>query len=100
MSVYMIIDVEVTDADTYAEYVQRVPATVEKYDGQYLARGGDVEVLAGDWRPERIIVLEFPSSDHLKQWLMSPEYVALAPIRQKSTNTRAIVVQGLDKAAH
>ena len=100
MSVYMIIDVEITDADMYAEYIQKVPATVEKYYGKYLVRGGDVKVLAGDWKPERIIVLEFPSAERLKQWLTSPEYSALAPIREKSTSAKAIVVEGVGKALH
>ena len=100
MPVYMIIDIKVTDADLYSEYVEKVPATVKKYSGRYLVRGGNVEVLAGDWQPERIVLLEFPSTEHLKQWLMSPEYTALAPIREKSTNAKAIVVEGVGKPLH
>ena len=77
MSVYMIIDVEVTDSDTYAEYVERVHSVVEKFGGRYLVRGGDVRVLAGDWHPERVVLLEFPSAEHLQRWLTSPEYAPL-----------------------
>ncbi len=95
MSVYMIIDVEVTDPDTYAKYVEKVPSVVQKFGGRYLARGSHVTVLAGDWRPERIILLEFPSARHIQQWLTSPEYAPLAALREKSTRTKTILVEGL-----
>ena len=95
MSVYMIIDVEVVDREAYARYVEKVPATVEKYDGRYLARGGKVKVLSGDWNPQRIILLEFPSAEHLRRWLTSPEYAPLGAIREKSAKANAVVVEGL-----
>ena len=95
MSVYMIIDVQVTDRNTYAEYVEKVAPIVEKYGGRYLVRGGDVKVLTGDWHPERIIILEFPSAEHLRRWLTSPEYAPLAALREKSTRAKAVAVEGL-----
>ncbi len=95
MSVYMIIGVEITDPGAYAEYIKKVPPVLKKFGGRYLARGGDVTVLSGDWRPERVILLEFPSSEHVRQWLMSPEYAPLAVLREKSTRTKAILVEGL-----
>ena len=36
-----------------------LPAVVEKFGGRYLVRGGAHEVLEGDWRPTRLVVLEF-----------------------------------------
>gem|GEM_PF-1964049 len=33
-------------------------------------RGGEVVALAGDWRPERIVVLEFESSDQAQGYLI------------------------------
>lgn len=94
MSVYMIIDLKVTDPETYVEYVEKVPETVKEYGGRYLARGGKVTTLSGDWYPERIIVIEFPTFDHLKDWAMSREQIPLSEIRRKSTESRAIVVEG------
>lgn len=99
MPVYMIIEIEVLDEGTYAEYVQKVPATVAEYGGRYLVRGGPVTPLTGDWRPERIIVLEFPSAQQMREWNSSPEYLELAPIRTKATRTRAIAVEGVTREA-
>lgn len=94
MPVYMIIDVEVTDPEGYAEYVERVRPVVEKFGGKYLARGGKVTALGGDWNPERIILLEFPSGGDIERCLSSPEYAPLAKIRAKSTKGKAIIVEG------
>jgi uncharacterized protein (DUF1330 family) len=96
MSVYVIIDIGVIDQELYEEYVARVPAVVEQYGGRYLVRGGEVVALAGGWQPERIVVLEFESSDQAQEYLTSPEYLALAPLRQKSTTSRAIIVMGYE----
>ncbi len=94
MPVYLIIEVEVTDPDTYAQYVEKVPAIVKKFGGRYMARGGEVTPLAGDWQPERVILLEFPSAERLRNWLASPEYAPLAALRGKSAKARAVVVEG------
>ena len=94
MSVYMVVEIEVHDADTYTEYMRRIPDTVAKYGGRYVVRGGQVLPLTGDWTPERIIIVEFPSFEHMWTWNASPEYQALAPLRMRSTKTRAIALEG------
>ncbi len=82
MAVYMILEIEVVDAETYAEYVQQAPATVEQYGGRYLVRGGAITALAGDWDPQRMVIIEFPSMERFQEWLTSPEYRAIAPLRE------------------
>ena len=94
MPVYLIIDIGVMDQGLYEEYVAQVSAVVEQYGGRYLVRGGEVVALAGGWRPERIVVLEFESIDQAQDYLTSPENLALASLQEKSITTRAIIVQG------
>ncbi len=96
MSAYLIIDIEIHDPDLYAEYVRRVPATVKQFGGRYLARGGRIEAVAGGWNPQRIILIEFPSSQHVRRWLSSEEYRVLAELREKSAKGKAIIVDGID----
>ncbi|MDO9533195.1 MAG: DUF1330 domain-containing protein [Deltaproteobacteria bacterium] len=96
MPVYVIIDITVVDQELYEEYVARVPAVVEQYRGRYLVRGGEVVALAGGWHPERIVVLEFESIDQAQEYLTSPENLALAPLREKSITSRAVIVQGYE----
>jgi len=96
MPVYLIIDVAVMDPEVYAEYVEQVPAVVARYGGRYLARGGDVVPLTADWHPQRIILIEFDSIDQVQDCFASPEYRALAPLREQSTTSRAIIIEGCE----
>ena len=69
MAAYIIVEIEVTDPVGYEEYKQQAGATVEKYGGKYLVRGGATEVLEGDWQPKRIVVLEFATMERAREWL-------------------------------
>lgn len=53
MTVYVVVDIEVTDPAGYEDYKKLAPVAVEKYGGKYLARGGHSETLEGDWNPSR-----------------------------------------------
>ena len=96
MPVYIILEITVVDQGLYEQYVAQVPAVVEQYRGRYLVRGGEVVALSGDWQPERVVVLEFESSDQAQDYLTSTEYLALAPLREKSISSRAIIVPGYE----
>jgi len=93
MSIYMIIDSKVKDRDTYRQYIEQVAPIVTKYGGRYHVRGGEIKSL-GTWKPERIIIIEFPSEDHIHRWLASPEYKAIAGLREDGADTQAILVDG------
>ncbi len=93
MSVYMIIDSKVKDKEKYQQYIEQVSPIVARFGGRYHVRGENIQAL-GSWKPERIIVLEFPSKDHVQAWLTSAEYKAIAPLRQAGADTQAILVDG------
>ncbi len=93
MPAYMIIEIEVLDAATYAEYMEKVPATVANYGGRYVVRTGNVVPLSGGWRPDRLIIVEFPGAEMMRAWITSADYQSLAPSRERATKTRAIAVQ-------
>lgn len=92
----MIVEVkEVRDRDKYTEYIRKVPQTIEKFGGRYLVRGGGVKVVSGNWTPARLLIVEFDSMDKFQAWLNSTEYRAIAPLREQSTKTNAIVIEGV-----
>lgn len=95
MSAYVIADVEVLDSAEYETYRQQVPATIAAFGGRYLVRGGALTVLEGIWSPKRCVVLEFPSMAQLKAWYDSPAYVPLRAIRDRSTKSNLVMVEGL-----
>ena len=95
MAAYVIADIKVTDSAGLAEYQQKVPATIAAYGGRYLVRGGATETLEGHWLPNRCVVLEFPSMAQLKTWYASPEYRPLMAIRERTTQSNLVIVQGM-----
>ena len=95
MSAYVVIDVEITDASLYAEFRERVTSTVEAHGGRFVARGGELEVILGDWTPKRLAILEFGNLQQVHAWLKSPEYIALDDIRSRSSNINMVVIEGL-----
>jgi uncharacterized protein (DUF1330 family) len=93
---YMIVEVtQVHDEARYARYREAVPASIAGAGGRYLARGGDIEVLAGAWRPGRIIVVEYPSVAAAAAWWRSPSYAALRALRGDAITANFIVVDGI-----
>jgi uncharacterized protein (DUF1330 family) len=95
MSAYVILQITVDDPSRYQEYVKMGPPTVSLYGGKYLVRGGKMEMVEGDWKPERIVILEFESMEKAKAWIDSPEYAPARAIRHASAHTHAIIVEGV-----
>ena len=93
MSVHVIIDIKVLQKDIYEEYLRQVPPIVQKFGGRYIGRGGKITTLAGDWHPERVILLEFDNAEQVHNWLTSGDYAEIAPLRERSTISNAIMIE-------
>lgn len=95
MTAYVIVDVKVNDSARYEEYKRQSTPTVEMYGGRFLARGGRVEVLEGNWSPSRLVIIQFPTLEQAKSWLNSPVYSEAKKIRHKTAVSKMIVVEGV-----
>jgi len=73
MPAYAIVQVDVKDADEYAKYAALAGPAVAKYDGEFLARGGAVEVMEGTSR-DRCVIIRFADMDIARSFYHSPEY--------------------------
>ncbi|HWY39711.1 MAG TPA: DUF1330 domain-containing protein [Chthoniobacterales bacterium] len=94
MAAYVIVEIEITDPVGYEDYKKQAAATVQKYGGKYIVRGGKTEVLEGNWKPKRIVVLEFPTMERAKEWLNCEEYREPRKLRHKTAKTNMLVVEG------
>lgn len=95
MSAYIIVDIDIHDAGTYARYREMAPPSIEAYGGRYLARGGTTTVLEGEWAPKRVVVLEFPDAQRARDWWASPEYAPAKRLRQSSASADMLLVEGM-----
>ena len=92
MTAYLVAGIDWTDAKIANEYRERLGATLEKYGGKTLV-AGKPEALEGKWNPGRVVVIEFPSMDHLQKWYHSPEYAPLIALRQRGSTGDLLATQ-------
>ena len=81
MTAYLVVERALTDPVEFARYRERVPPTIAAYDGRYLVRGGALTPLEGDWQPERVTIIAFPSAGRAGAWWDSPEYAEAKAVR-------------------
>jgi uncharacterized protein (DUF1330 family) len=96
MPAYVIVDSEVTDPERYEQYKAATPAAVAAGGGRFLARGGEVIVLEGDWQPSRVVVLEFEDLAAAKRWYESEAYQQARKFREGAASFHMVAVQGVD----
>ena len=95
MAGYIVVDVEITNPDEYQVYARQTAATLERFGGKFLVRGGNTEALEGDWNPKRLVIIEFPGVEQAKAWYNSPEYSSIIGMRHRSASSRMLLVQGV-----
>jgi uncharacterized protein (DUF1330 family) len=94
MAAYIIAEVTITDPQGFEEYRQMVPATVAKYGGKFIVRGGQMEKLEGHWEPKRLVIIEFDNAERAKQWWASEDYREAKALRQRTAQTNLIAIEG------
>lgn len=95
MSGYIIANVTVTNPVQYEDYKKWSSEAMRVHGAEVCVRGGQVEVLEGDWAPERLVILKFPSFEAAKAFDASPEYGKARAARQGAAIMRMIVVEGV-----
>ena len=96
MRAYVIVEISIHDPDLYEEYKKLTPASIAEYDGKFVVRGGKTVTMEGDWKPQRIVVAEFPSIERAQEWWESEGYEKAKKIRHASADTKMIIVEGVD----
>jgi uncharacterized protein (DUF1330 family) len=95
MSAYVVVQVDVQDPVRYEDYKRLVPASLAKYGGRFVVRGGRTETLEGTWSPKRFVMVEFPDIERARAWWASAEYAEAKALRQATSHTEMIVVEGV-----
>ena len=98
MPAYLLADVAPHDMDAYraSGYLEAVVALAAEYGGRYLARGGEMQRLEGDWQPRRMVIIEFPSMERLRAWYDSEAYAPWREVRKGLADSRLVAVDGLE----
>jgi uncharacterized protein (DUF1330 family) len=96
MTAYVISEVEFLDDRLIETYRAIAQATIEQYGGQYIVRGGEVELVEGERNPaRRFVIVEFPSMERAREWYRSPEYAQALKVRATALTRTLVFVEGV-----
>jgi uncharacterized protein (DUF1330 family) len=96
MSAYVIVETDISDPEQYERYKEASPGAIAAGGGRFLARGGELDVLEGDWQPSRLVVLEFADLAAARAWYDSEVYRQARTLREGAARLRMVAVQGVD----
>lgn len=99
MSVYVVFQVNVSDAERYAEYAKHSPRIIAEYGGRAIVRGGNPEPLEGALGGNRIVIVEFPDREAARGFYHSPDYQSIIPLRSGAAVANGLIVDALPAAA-
>jgi uncharacterized protein (DUF1330 family) len=92
---YILANVRVTNPEQYEEYRKLSTLAMKAHGAEVCVRGGQVEVLEGDWTPERMVLLKFPSVEAARAFNDSAEYGAARKARQGAAVMRMVLIEGV-----
>lgn len=95
MSAYVIADVTVTDAEQMAKYREWSTKAAAEYGGTFIVRGGALQLFEGDWKPSRMVILQFADSATAKKWYASETYQHAITLRKNAGVMRMVMVEGV-----
>jgi uncharacterized protein (DUF1330 family) len=96
MPIFFIISTQIDvkeERGPYDEYIERVKPIVENYGGEYIVRSEKITSLNNQWKPDRLIIIKFPSREHINECFSSPEYKKIENLRKNTVLSNAILVE-------
>ena len=87
---------EVSDQAAFLNVIKGVPATLQRFGGQYIVLGGKIAPGEGS-PPRRITIVAFESLEKAQQWFNSPAATAARAQAQSFAKIRSYFVEGVPK---
>lgn len=97
MKAHLVLDLTIHDLNRFMEYINKIPDFIKKHNGKYIVKGVEPEVMEGNWQPERVVIIEFPSNADAKSFLNDPDAQGLFALRHETTTSKLILVDGCEE---
>lgn len=68
MNAYLILDLTIHNLNVFREYIEKIPRVIQKHSGRYIVQGAEQTAIEGDRKPERVVVIEFPSKQKARKF--------------------------------
>ena len=94
MKAYLVLDLAVNDYGGFKRYVAAIPAFIARHSGKYIVQGVRPTTIEGDWKPERLVIIEFPEREKAEAFLRDPEIQDLFKVRHDTTTSKLLLADG------
>jgi uncharacterized protein (DUF1330 family) len=94
MKAYLVLDLTVNDFGRFRQYIAEIPAFIARHSGKYIVQGVRPTTIEGDWKPDRMVIIEFPARGNAEAFLGDPEIQDLFKIRHETTTSKLVLVDG------
>lgn len=96
MTAYLVVDTDLTNPELYETYKLKARPIAEAYGGEYLARGGKMNLKETQlWSPKRMVLVKFASVEQAEKFYQSPEYQEVLKISLQSANRTVFILEGV-----
>ena len=94
MKAYLVLDLSVHDFGGFRKYIAEIPAFIAKHSGKYVVQGVQPTIIEGDWKPERMVIIEFPEREKAEAFLSDPKIQDLFKVRHATTTSKLVLADG------
>ncbi|MFC5190737.1 DUF1330 domain-containing protein [Algoriphagus aquatilis] len=92
MSAFILGEVDIHNMEVYEDYKKLTPGSLEPFGGKFVIRGLPIEALEGEWKHDRLVLLEFPNREKALEWYNSETYQEAKKIRKKASSANFFIV--------
>ncbi|MBK7625775.1 MAG: DUF1330 domain-containing protein [Bacteroidales bacterium] len=96
MEYYFIANIRINNPEEYQKYLDKVDEVSEMYDIEYLAVDEAPQILEGNWKYTKSVLIKFSSKEEFERWYYSREYQDILKHRLRSADCDTILVKGLE----
>src|SRR5215218_1725183 len=98
MTVYVIVQLKMTDRAAYDRYQARFFGVFRKFSGRLLSADENPDVLEGDWDRDKLVLMSFPDAAAYRAWADSPEYQEISKDRKAGAQGIVLLAKGFAPA--
>jgi uncharacterized protein (DUF1330 family) len=94
MTVYVIVQLKMTDRASYDRYQARFFDVFRKFNGRLLSADEHPVVLEGRWDRDKLVLMSFPDEAAFHAWADSPDYLEIARDRKAGAEAVVLLAKG------
>lgn len=96
MTALVIAHVKPKNPEKMPSYAEAAAKTLAPFDGRVVHRGKYAATLLGEAEAHGLGIMQFPDTLSAKSWFASPQYQAIAPLRDEAAEMTFVVYELAD----